>query len=75
MKTLMGLMITKYDDMRLVNPQANRYFAWRTFIYPFSGTKMTVRGRSQDIEDQILEARNMSITGSFGGHGESIAFV
>ncbi|UKZ49177.1 hypothetical protein TrVGV298_003420 [Trichoderma virens] len=45
MKTLLALFITKYD-MQLENPKAARYFAWRTFIYPYASTKVVLRPRS-----------------------------
>ncbi|KAI0160702.1 cytochrome P450 [Xylariaceae sp. FL1272] len=37
-KTMLGLFLTKWD-MRLVEPEAARYFSWRTFIYPYASTK------------------------------------
>ncbi|KAK4071690.1 uncharacterized protein Triagg1_5928 [Trichoderma aggressivum f. europaeum] len=46
MKTLLALFITKYDDMELEDPKAARYFAWRTFVYPFASTKVILRPRS-----------------------------
>ncbi|KAL7927017.1 cytochrome P450 [Trichoderma austrokoningii] len=45
MKTLLALFITKYD-MRLEDKAATRYFAWRTFIYPYASTKVTLRPRA-----------------------------
>ncbi|KAM0262161.1 hypothetical protein ACHAQJ_001904 [Trichoderma viride] len=44
MKTLLALFITKYD-MQLEDPKS-RYFAWRTFIYPYSSTKVIVHHRT-----------------------------
>ncbi|KAK4220739.1 putative cytochrome P450 E-class, group IV [Podospora fimiseda] len=44
MKTMLGLFVTKYD-MKLTDPDAVRYFSWRTFIYPFPGTKVTLSRR------------------------------
>lgn len=45
MKTLLALFITKYD-MQLEDPKAARYFAWRTFIYPYAGTKVVLHPRT-----------------------------
>lgn len=45
MKTLLALFITKYD-MQLEDPKAARYFAWRTFVYPFASTKVVLHARS-----------------------------
>lgn len=44
-KTMLGTFLTKYD-MKLVNPDAQRYFAWRTFIYPYSKTQVTLEPRA-----------------------------
>lgn len=44
MKTMIGLFITKYD-MQMTHPEAPRYFAWRTFIYPFPSTTVILRPR------------------------------
>ncbi|CAP64816.1 uncharacterized protein PODANS_5_3660 [Podospora anserina S mat+] len=44
MKAMLGLLIAKYD-MQLTDPGAARYFAWRTFIYPFPGTKISLTAR------------------------------
>ncbi|GAB1318482.1 Cytochrome P450 monooxygenase AtmP [Madurella fahalii] len=45
MKTMLGLFITKYD-MQLSDPKASRYFAWRTFIYPFPSTTVLLHPRA-----------------------------
>jgi hypothetical protein len=45
MKTLLALFITKYD-MQLEEKAATRYFAWRTFIYPYASTKVIFRPRA-----------------------------
>ncbi|UKZ64992.1 uncharacterized protein TrAtP1_006194 [Trichoderma atroviride] len=45
MKTLLALFITKYD-MQLEEKAAGRYFAWRTFIYPYASTKVLLRPRA-----------------------------
>ncbi|KAL6876964.1 cytochrome P450 [Trichoderma novae-zelandiae] len=45
MKTLLALFITKYD-MQLEDPKAARYFAWRTFIYPYASTKVVLHPRA-----------------------------
>ncbi|KAI1824544.1 cytochrome P450 [Xylaria intraflava] len=43
-KVMLGLFITKWD-MELVDPTASRYFSWRTFIYPYSSTKVILKPR------------------------------
>ncbi|KAK1254766.1 hypothetical protein MKX08_008761 [Trichoderma sp. CBMAI-0020] len=45
MKTLLALFITKYD-MQLEEKATARYFAWRTFIYPYASTKVLLRPRA-----------------------------
>ncbi|KAJ8132332.1 hypothetical protein O1611_g1292 [Lasiodiplodia mahajangana] len=44
-KVMLGLFITKWD-IELVDPSASRHFSWRTFIYPYAGTKVILRPRA-----------------------------
>lgn len=46
MKTLLGLLITKYDS-ELLDPQGPRWFVWRSFIYPRPSTKVILRRRAE----------------------------
>ncbi|KAK7921466.1 hypothetical protein PG985_009488 [Apiospora marii] len=43
-KTLLGLILTKWD-LQLEDPKAKQQFAWRSWIYPYAGTKVIVRPR------------------------------
>jgi cytochrome P450 len=44
-KTMLALFITKWD-IALEDPNASRYFAWRTFIYPYSNVKAILKERA-----------------------------
>lgn len=44
-KTMLALFITKWD-ISLEDPTASRYFAWRTFIYPYSNVKAVLKERT-----------------------------
>ncbi|KAI0096705.1 cytochrome P450 [Nemania sp. FL0031] len=44
-KVMLGLFITKWN-IELVDPSASRYFSWRTFIYPYVGTKVILKPRA-----------------------------
>lgn len=41
-KTMLALFITKWD-IQLEDPDASRFFAWRTFIYPYASTRVILR--------------------------------
>lgn len=44
-KTMLGTFIEKYD-LKLVDSKAQRYFAWRTFVYPYAGTEVLFTPRA-----------------------------
>ncbi|KAG8162289.1 hypothetical protein KVR01_008054 [Diaporthe batatas] len=46
-KTMLGTFITNYD-MKLVDPKAQRTFAWRTFVYPYAGTQIQFTPRVEN---------------------------
>lgn len=39
---MLALFITKWD-IQLEDPDASRFFAWRTFIYPYASTRVILR--------------------------------
>ncbi|KAI1123641.1 putative cytochrome P450 [Nemania abortiva] len=51
-KTILGVLITRYD-IKLVDPTAKRYFSWRTFIYPYESTQVTIKKR-HEIGSHVL---------------------
>ncbi|RYP79128.1 hypothetical protein DL771_000106 [Monosporascus sp. 5C6A] len=52
-KIMLGTLITKYD-IKLVNPEAKRYFSWRTFIYPYESTRIIMEPRPGAEKVMIL---------------------
>lgn len=45
MKTVMATFMSKFD-MELASPDARRYFAWRSFIYPLPTTNVVIKPRA-----------------------------
>ncbi|OTA95818.1 hypothetical protein M434DRAFT_20050 [Hypoxylon sp. CO27-5] len=45
-KTTVALFLTKWD-MQLEAPNARQHFTWRSWIYPYAGTKAILRPKSQ----------------------------
>ncbi|KAI1101340.1 cytochrome P450 [Jackrogersella minutella] len=48
-KTTVALFLTKWD-MQLAAPNARQHFTWRSWIYPYAGTKVILRPKSQKGE-------------------------
>jgi hypothetical protein len=45
---MVGTYLTKYD-FKLAKPDAQRYFAWRTFVYPYAGTELQFTPRTKSL--------------------------